>query len=315
MSLLQSIKAFKEPRELNFSFWRYRLLHWCFNEDAKTVADSKLPHYLYTHYCPLFHLTNFIGLFSPLILTIKVISKCWNTVGNISFTFAKTNLEDLTDEEKVMLEIQDMITILSRYPCLRLEFEVFWHEYEDNFTYLTRNVAKARYASLCSKISEQQETEIKNKKRRQDLILRLISVGQILVKSLIAISCAIFLGSMFFVLPAVFNWITTIVFPFLCDLDWAFVAKCTGVVIGGIAAIFTSLIASVMVFDSIAKKMHDLNRGLNNFCIGISPPFKLLGNVFVVKPALGGWFVATKGWDFIKSVYEKSCPPITIIEA
>lgn len=71
MSILASIKG---ERKLSFNHWRYRILHWCFkvsNPNPNYPAGTGLPKFLYTHYCPLFHLTNLIAILSPLILFIK----------------------------------------------------------------------------------------------------------------------------------------------------------------------------------------------------------------------------------------------------
>jgi hypothetical protein len=70
VNILASIKA---EKKMSFKHWRYRLLHWCFGEKAKTPEESNLPKFLYTHYCPLFHLTNLIAILFPLILLVKFV--------------------------------------------------------------------------------------------------------------------------------------------------------------------------------------------------------------------------------------------------
>jgi hypothetical protein len=72
--------AIHAERKMSLTHWRYRLLHWVFNVDSDQVwkddsgkFHSKLPNYLYSHYCPLFHLTNLIALFSPIILVVKIV--------------------------------------------------------------------------------------------------------------------------------------------------------------------------------------------------------------------------------------------------
>ncbi len=70
MSLIQYIKR---DRSLSFSDWRYRLLHWVFGISPKTPSESPLPGFLYTHYCPLFHLTNILAILFPLIFLIKLV--------------------------------------------------------------------------------------------------------------------------------------------------------------------------------------------------------------------------------------------------
>lgn len=71
MGIMDSIKG---TRKLSYNHWRYRLLHWCFNiqNPPTDLNRTELPKFLYTHYCPLFHLTNLIAIFSPIILFIKI---------------------------------------------------------------------------------------------------------------------------------------------------------------------------------------------------------------------------------------------------
>lgn len=61
---------------MSFNHWRYRILHWTFNVPEENINErypeaTGLPKFLYTHYCPLFHLTNLIAILSPLIFGIK----------------------------------------------------------------------------------------------------------------------------------------------------------------------------------------------------------------------------------------------------
>lgn len=66
------IQVIKRPRHLTFNHWRYRILHWTFNIEPSTPEESSLPNFLYTHYCPLFHMTNMLLLVSPITLILKI---------------------------------------------------------------------------------------------------------------------------------------------------------------------------------------------------------------------------------------------------
>lgn len=68
-------RILQRRKKLSLNHWRYRLLHWCFNvkADNNTPFSNNLPRCLYTHYCPLFHLTNLIAIFCPIILIVKVV--------------------------------------------------------------------------------------------------------------------------------------------------------------------------------------------------------------------------------------------------
>lgn len=67
--LLESIKG---EKNLSFNHWRYRLLHWTFGISPEYPHESSLPRFLYTHYCPLFHLTNMLAIVSPITLVIRL---------------------------------------------------------------------------------------------------------------------------------------------------------------------------------------------------------------------------------------------------
>jgi hypothetical protein len=65
------IEKIKGPKKLSFNHWRYKTLHWAFGINPKAPIFSPLPQCFYTHYCPLFHLTNLIVIFSPFIMMLK----------------------------------------------------------------------------------------------------------------------------------------------------------------------------------------------------------------------------------------------------
>jgi hypothetical protein len=78
-------KFIKSNKQMSMDHWRYRLLHWTWglNKDGcKEWVDSdgekctsggrELPRFFYTHYCPLFHMTNILAIFSPIILFLKL---------------------------------------------------------------------------------------------------------------------------------------------------------------------------------------------------------------------------------------------------
>lgn len=76
------VKSIKSERVATPSSWRYKLLHWAFGIgpdrvwwDTEGKVHSPLPHFLYTHYCPLFHLTNAVFVLTfllPVIPAMKV---------------------------------------------------------------------------------------------------------------------------------------------------------------------------------------------------------------------------------------------------
>ena len=73
------------------------MLHWFFSINPSCPELSPLSNTFYTHYCPLFHITNLIALFSPIILTFKLSKKAaywtaWAMAGGLDFMFARLSL-------------------------------------------------------------------------------------------------------------------------------------------------------------------------------------------------------------------------------
>jgi hypothetical protein len=63
----------KVERNLSLNNWRYVLLHWFFGISPTTPKESSLPGCFYTHFCPLFHLTNMIALCLPILIPLRIV--------------------------------------------------------------------------------------------------------------------------------------------------------------------------------------------------------------------------------------------------
>lgn len=97
------IEAIKAPKNLSFYHWRYRILHWVFNVGAKTPEESPLPNYLYTHYCPLFHLTNILFLLFPIIFCCKAAYSIGKSAYKLLGTKIKMpNIKAICKDEKIL---------------------------------------------------------------------------------------------------------------------------------------------------------------------------------------------------------------------
>ena len=174
MGILDSIKG---ERKLSFNHWRYRLLHWCFNVKDPSPHDlyaTGLPKFLYTHYCPLFHLTNLIAIFSPLILLIKivcvVVGACiaglkavpWDKAGEF---FAK--FKPKTDPNKKPAEVipPKANKGTERVVAVNLicethtgwNFENFWSYNSHEFSVLTREEVETIFNEYMPKITAARE--------------------------------------------------------------------------------------------------------------------------------------------------------------
>lgn len=87
MTLLSYIKR---DREMDFTHWRYRLLHWTFGINPTSKEDSAMPGFMYTHYCPLFHITNILAIVFPLVFLIRFCVACIVITGKASKAVVET---------------------------------------------------------------------------------------------------------------------------------------------------------------------------------------------------------------------------------
>ncbi len=156
MGILESIKSHKK---MSFNHWRYRILHWAFNiknpefhPDA--MSPNGLPKFLYTHYCPLFHLTNLIALLSPLILGIRffilVVSALSAVLDLIPFKKIFALLPSLPkpsekEKQEPKLTLEDERRKIINKICMDWNgyaFESFWCSVGHHFILLTKDMAE-----------------------------------------------------------------------------------------------------------------------------------------------------------------------------
>lgn len=266
MSILAAIKS---ERKMSLKHWRYRLLHWTFFETATTVSESKLPTFLYTHYCPLFHLTNIIVLMMPLILTFRLLASIITgvcgaigyviqqiVIGFQSIKFEKPEPPPITTEEGRAIELHDFLTLLRENPKYRYGFEHFWSYEKHHFKYCTEEDLKARYDRVVEAIREKEEKDALAAERRKKMILKLISISQVVVQGIVLLGmCVAFLGLCGLIyllvgaLPSIGNAIATFftvhlpdffgaIWAFLCnDVPWDIVGMVGLVSVGAISAI------------------------------------------------------------------------------
>lgn len=119
------IEKIKGPKKLSFNHWRYKTLHWAFGINPKNQWESKLPNCFYTHYCPLFHLTNLIVIFSPFIMMVKLVKSllkgafnCYDVVASIFaklFKRKEKTRKPLTEEEVLALRREQAFEFIRDY--------------------------------------------------------------------------------------------------------------------------------------------------------------------------------------------------------
>lgn len=98
-----------KTQKLSLNHWRYRLIHWAFgkNIEDEMPENSKyiwihtgLPEFLYKHYCPLFHLSNFLVLAIPIILFAKFISTISDILYKITDSFYKHRYQNKKEKRE-----------------------------------------------------------------------------------------------------------------------------------------------------------------------------------------------------------------------
>jgi hypothetical protein len=119
------IEKIKGPKKLSFNHWRYKTLHWAFGINPKAPMFSPLPQCFYTHYCPLFHLTNLIVIFSPFIMMLKFAKSllrafftCCDVTKSIFsklFKRKEKKRKSLTEEQKLAIKKQEAFEFIREH--------------------------------------------------------------------------------------------------------------------------------------------------------------------------------------------------------
>lgn len=198
MNILATIKA---DRELTFDYWRYRLLHFSFGINPKTPEESFLPKFLYTHYCPLFHITNLLVLIFPFLLVGKILDYAiifltyYLFVGIINtIYYIKTRIpwykgkplnqiSTMTDEERKQFELS---YIPKAIRLRRLHTYEYMVEYFENIAnkWFTREEFETEWRKQKELYEQELAIKTKIKKDLKDELVFLINLSRILIKSL-----------------------------------------------------------------------------------------------------------------------------------
>lgn len=189
--------ALKAERKMSFAHWRYRLLHWTFGIDPKTPSDSVLPSFLYTHYCPLFHLTNLLLLLMPLIWAFHVWCTCVIWAASSIHAYVKRRKE-FQEAEKTRPKSEDELEIIRLVEVKRIfkylsslknlagaTFENYWEESSPNFQALTEEEALITWKEFVEKINEAREKARLKRKRLNEMFSTVIAFSQFFFKGLL----------------------------------------------------------------------------------------------------------------------------------
>lgn len=331
MSILESIKG---DRKMSFSHWRYRILHWAFNvkePDRQNPTQTGLPMFLYTHYCPLFHLTNLIALLSPFILAIRVgllIISAFATVIDIipivkivdffinlvpkstkvESTKTKLQLYEELTRQRAQKERKHCIELIGDYPYF--EFDSFWARFDTYFISLSREQAQAIFDEYSPKIQEAVERARLRKQKWKERIIFWTNFSRVFIKW--AMNIAYIALSVF--LLYVIYLIAQPVWGFLCwfveGIIWLFSD------VGSLSVLWFLLklllwtglgfgVATILVKTGFLTRF--ANIVIDRLPI-VSPPFYIV--LVPIRWIRDGFNVTC---EFISMFYEENCPPIKLV--
>jgi hypothetical protein len=346
VSILDSIKG---ERVMGFGHWRYRLLHWCFNvknPDPKNPYETGLPKFLYTHYCPLFHLTNLIAILSPVILGVKVFVAVvaaffgalaaipWAAIAERVFKVidwvAKRLPERKAVEEGPAVperprvrtkgeERQFLINVLcdsgwDTFP----PFEAYWSHNCYHFQAMTQPEVQAVYDEWVARINA---ARLKRKERKDRLRQRLIfwtNFSRVFVKWAMNV---LYIGLALLVAYGVYH----LAGPVLDFVSWVLGGLWWGltesnfwgsvwwvVKYGGMLAILSVFVGGLMYG---LLKIGFIERFAVLLCRGLGTALMPAGFAWHLLCRLFRWFgkgVVGVG-EFVSMFYEENCPPIKLV--
>jgi hypothetical protein len=326
-------------RELSLKHWRYRTLHWCFNvKGLDTPEESPLPNYLYSHYCPLFHLTNFIALVSPLILAIKMtVGGCKGVAWllcKINWDFLKVDLlrffrrnahpepEPLPPTEQELRNVQwaEFKKFATGGPdgsSFGSGFEAFWEIYGEQFDLIQKQDAEIRYKKILADVEQERDRRARMAARIEWLIhfSRRVLKGSFYVAScaaLVLLGWVVYhvhapviawFGDVFGAIGEMFTWLFSLEFP---DIR-PFLIIAAQIV--GATLLLTGIIMLVLRFR-MAQTCGSVCQKAASICI-LTPLLLLTRVIGFPFMMLFKFIVGIK--NFIGEFYENHCPPITIV--
>lgn len=307
-------ESIKGEKKLSFNHWRYRLLHWAFNVENPHAGDE-LPEFLYTHYCPLFHLTNLIALLSPLVLLIKLmvlgfkgLCACFKLLPTDKIKSALSNFKPKDKVEKSSLA-------LDRKNCIKCicdfqgDFEEFWRFYHE-WKHLKKEEAALLFTEYMPKVIEGRLKYKLRKERWRNRIIFWTNFSRVFIKWAMNV--------LYFALAGLFLYVAYLVsvpiWNFMCwSVDfiiWLFTDAISLSLFFFIAKIllYGTILFIGIIFILKIGFFGVFSRTISNGLGYISPPFYLL---LVPFRWIRDGFKATR--EFVLMFYEENCPPITLV--
>lgn len=327
---------------MTLDHWRYRLLHWAFgyNKEGKKKCyynDSEyyeeLPKFLYTHYCPLFHLTNIILILLPFVFIGKIVGRlgrfAWylilRLVKNIDIfnkfcerfwakraKFLKRAKKQVEKQEK-RARFKDPWKLIYKYLNNIHDydnFDWFWHHYNDKFSQ-----SKDEILEIWDKIRKNIIKLKEQRAARKEAIRQNIIFWTNLSSTLLKWFFNIFYACLFIVVGLAFIlYGSTLAAGFLACIAWCLIHLMTFEwilaikwIVGGIFG----LCLLVTIIYSLYKSWKSFNKQIKHSTI-LLPVALIVGISVAFCKKVTNVLLNIK--EFFSMFYEENCPPITIIE-
>lgn len=311
MTLKNIFASIHQEKRLSMSHWRFRLLHWCFNEgNPKTKHDSDLPNFLYEHYCPLFHLTNFIAIFSPIIFLFRVsaavVIGLWNSFAQpvIDYISEKAYQQRKVKEDTKEYKLNQFKSILLHHIKNGYVYD-FDHLFKCYAYDLEEEECREVYDSIIKAINDAKARKEEIKKRRYDQMVFWSNIGKTFVAWLMyVLYVSLFVASIYAVILLINPLIGLIKFIFSADYSWVIP---TLFVLGKLLLLF-SVVFVVTYILIRAEFMQPVRTGLKSCVL----PFTILSSAVKYLFFIPVNCVNTIK-EFISVFYSENCPRITIV--
>lgn len=335
------LEAIKGEKKMSLNHWRYRVLHWAFAIQVTDWTRSKLPSFLYTHYCPLFHLTNLIVLMSPIILLAKVITAtaCFifciiraivEGIGNLSERIEQwkakrraakaEQVEPESAEERharrVAEEKRKIPKLIIQYGKQRIialkDFHTFRCLTSHHWNYLTNDEVQEIWATYAPKVLLALEIKQARKEKMRERIIFWVNFSRIFIKGILNIFYfATFVGLIYLaaiyggpVAMAIFGGIMWII-KALITFDW----------LGFVFLIGTWALRISIGIGTVVGLIWFVTRYVpirKIFAKTLPPLQATFDAASAISRAFGNFISGVT--DFVSVFYEENCPPITIVD-
>lgn len=346
------IEAIKGERRMSLNHWRYRLLHWCFGVESR--HDSNIPDFMYTHYCPLFHVTNLIALLSPVILLARILGflikniivgialvvvPLCKTGSNLIMGLLTALTERLPKRKEQepqdppppsprQLRMMDLsfinkMILTDEYWC---DFGIFWDKYSYRINSFDQEEARRVHQQIVQAIADERKRKAEKEARMRARMVALANFSRAFVK----VALYFFYATLAVALvAAVYYW----TIPVASFIAWAAITC------------WTFMQDSWIAFVEWMSTINWTLVGIWTLAIGTGVALLFLLSLAGIKLRLGtksvaafdafvdwasppfkflGWLIAwpfvaigkcCKAFgEFISVFYEENCPPITIVD-